>query len=250
MWISIYERYAEDTSAPKVLYLDRPVSMCSSEEIEHAVLRFESTLFNVVMTRQNPEPMRHAYAPHVHSRVLIRGGRWLLYTTENEQVTYIDFEANPSEVKEEVLIPNQRQSSYIGPPVIESVDMDEDSTILSFNLALKLISERFSDSRDEGYVIQIWKVDLVIKDNRGIGLQAKCIKSINFTSQIHSISLLGPHIAMVQSPARYNEVHMVIIDWRKVEEGLPHYPRRVIEPNTGYYGVSMVHLISFSGNDY
>ena len=124
---------------PSVLCLERPTEFYSSRELEYQVVRRESEEAKR-KTRDTLSPALTRRLPIDNSGIgtltLINGGRWLLTACYYGSVSYYDLDTeNP--VKR-LLIPRIRERVEIFNSVAMAVDIDHESGVLSFNLALYL----------------------------------------------------------------------------------------------------------------
>lgn len=128
------------------LCLERPMDFYSSQELEYLVMRRESEEIKC-KTQHKVSPAFTRRLPIDDSGIgtltLINGGRWLLTVSYYGSVSYYDLDMkNP--VKR-LLIPKVREQNHSGSfyAVAMSVDIDDESAMLTFNLALYL--ERIGD---------------------------------------------------------------------------------------------------------
>jgi len=122
------------------LFLERPMDLYSSKEIEYLVMRRESE----EIKRKTQDTLTPALTRRlpidnfgIGTLTLINGGRWLLTVSFCGSVSYYDLDMkNPVKM---LLIPKIREQDHSGSfnAVAMAVDMD-DSAMLTFNLALYL----------------------------------------------------------------------------------------------------------------
>ena len=119
------------------LRLERPLQFYTSQELEYLILR-RTNIEIKRKTRRELTPTLIRWLPiNIRALTLINGGRWLLVASSVGSVSYYDLEAQMP-VKR-LLIPAARLESWDDyfPCIAKiAVDMDNESEMLSFNLAL------------------------------------------------------------------------------------------------------------------
>ena len=130
------------------LHLERPIKLYTAQELEYLVVRREiqerkrktQDELPPALTRRLPIDSHHSGINT--PLILINGGRWLL--TASESVSYYDLDTRKP--VEQHLIPKKRDRNGSLRVVKMTVDVDDESDILSFHLALCL--ERSDILRD------------------------------------------------------------------------------------------------------
>ena len=194
--------------------------------------------------------------------ILIKGGRWLLTASDLGSVSYYDLETR--EPVERSLIPKKRERDSDGSfhVVKMDVDIDDESAVLSFNLALCLgdggffylfsrilisiwlVSLGFYQSI-RTQIVQVWCVTLQLDgQNHGTSLSATHLSSFprENCGSLRAISLLGTSIAFgVRTTGNDPGIphYVAIVNWAEANvqaQGRSHrndaselsYPRKVI----------------------
>ena len=170
---------------------------------------------------------------------LVQGGRWLLATSDTGSVTYFDLDASDP-FPQNALIPDQFPS-FKGMWTHMAVDVDRNTGLLAFNLALSFCTSLDALTHPAQHSIQIWKVMLLRDDRqRGIGLTAECLASFSqepFIGHVYSLSLRGLHLALavfcdeLEFPGR-----AFVVDWLQANGNLTDYRRRLVNPFEGGLG--------------
>ena len=244
VWLNLCRPHLSPTeTAPQTLHLERPIKLYTPHDLEFLFLRLKSADIGW-KTDDNPPARKREIettspAKCIH---LVEGGRWLLVASETGCITYFDLDA--STPTESILIPDQFESpirvrlDY--PPEIRikmSIDIDNDSAFLSFNLLLSIsIEDAPPDPKAHG--VQIWKVSLALNDRQqGVGLVAVQLASFPLESVISSVfsqSILGAHIALALNSDQHEESQLTfVIDWKQADGDQADYPRRLLNPQYG-----------------
>jgi hypothetical protein len=113
----------------------------TSHELEYLVVRRESQeRRQKTRVKLSPALTRRFHIDNSGTKalILIKGGRWLLTASDLGSVSYYDLETR--EPMERPLIPGKRERDSDGSfhVVKMDVDIDDESAVLSFNLALYL----------------------------------------------------------------------------------------------------------------
>ena len=119
------------------LRLERPLYLYTSEELEYLVVRRTSMEIKTKTQRVlAPALIRRLPINNSDIRALtfINGGRWLLVVSHIGSVSYYDLEAQKP-VKR-LFIRSESSDDYFPCTAKIAVDMDNESGVLSFNLAL------------------------------------------------------------------------------------------------------------------
>ena len=207
--------------------------MHTSEELERLLLVWISA--DIGWTRDDGRAARERSilvepAQFVH---LIRGGRWLLVTTDVGQVIYYDLDAET--IEGVPLIPQQMHKPYDLNQVMMDIDIDSSAPTLSFRIALSIFDRSESGLYLPGRksTIQIWSVTLLLDGLRAIGLSARRLALLHHRPTIlsvRSLSLLGPNIAFT---GLRNErgIYTYVVKWDQVDENSTDYSWRVLNPS-------------------
>jgi hypothetical protein len=203
------------------LRLERPLKFYTSWELEYLVVRRTSIEIKR-KTRRMLAPALIRWLPinnsDIRALTLINGGRWLLVVSSAGSVSYYDLEAQKP-VKR-LLIPAARLESwddYFPCTAKIAVDMDNESEVLSFNLALytckggnSCLLYNFQSQCDISFIvhrlvheirihlIQVWRVALEPDDqNHRSGLSAMFLSSFprEDYGDVCCLSLLGTSVA-------------------------------------------------------
>ncbi|KAF8896889.1 hypothetical protein CPB84DRAFT_1203209 [Gymnopilus junonius] len=256
LWTHLFSLHKDPwLQAPR---LERPIEQYSSTELEALVLRWISsgkTCEEIIHKGSNYKggviQTREIKSQKVECMCLIKGGRWLLTAFRNGSVYYCDL--NSATLQKVPLIQKQvNLKTHPDSRIFMTVDVDEDSSVLSFNIALIFIQARSSEPPYEtgwqffnsnlskvakkAQQVQIWHVNLVVEESSRVtdGLAATKLTSFLLDPNvvwIHSYSLLGSHIALgihcyYLEPNGIKECYCtMIIEWMRVHEGSLDYPR-------------------------
>ncbi|KIM41965.1 hypothetical protein M413DRAFT_27502 [Hebeloma cylindrosporum] len=155
---------------------------------------------------------------------LINGGRWLLVVSSSGSVSYYDLEIR--EPVKRLLIPADRLHAWgdysrSGVSAKIAVDMDNESALLSFNLALYTRKTYTYKTRID--LIQVWHVTLKPDNqNGGSRLVATflCSFPYDYYRTLGSLSLLGNLVAFGTGPEYYEpcapSAYVAIVDWTTI----------------------------------
>ncbi|KIM39644.1 hypothetical protein M413DRAFT_29339 [Hebeloma cylindrosporum] len=206
------------------LCLERSMEFYSSQELEYLVKRRESeevkrkTLnkLSSVLTRRLP-----IGNSGIGAFTLINGGRWLLTACYFGSVSYYDLDSQ-TPVKR-LLIPRIKDQFSSFHTVVMAVDIDDESPVLSFNVALYLErnSDRAAHLSPRIQIVQVWHITLELDDqNRGTRLSATRLSLFlreNY-GLLRFMSLLGGSIAFGVEGTREDygfqvTHHLAIVDW-------------------------------------
>ncbi|KAF9559227.1 hypothetical protein CPC08DRAFT_528305 [Agrocybe pediades] len=197
--------------------LDRPISMHTTEQLEHIIRRNEAA------HRGWDINAPHLNAPFVPKKreihlnyvaktfCLIEGGRWLLVVRITGSVDYYDLEDEGSVSK--TLIPDlaQRRPWTM---VLVATDRDYNEPVLTFNMAiytrtwLGFVAEQ----------LQVWRITLELDDNHsGVGLVASHVVTLSLGTEYtpSDISLCGKYIAW-DYVERVDNVCLNVVNWMDV----------------------------------
>ncbi|KAF8968852.1 hypothetical protein BDZ97DRAFT_1915910 [Flammula alnicola] len=221
LWLNLFYRYTASDAAQSI-QLERPIDTYASHELEYLLLRWKSAEIGWITDDGVPARERRIPTEKAETKYLVKGGRWLLIATSTGSVVYYDLESStnigmpltPSEFGHEEW-----------PQILMSVDLDESSPTLTFNLALSFKgSELLDDSDDDDNdpppelvrMVKIWRIALVLNDKQhGAGLSAKYLASFPhhpFVSYLYSLSLLGSHIAFTVFCVNSKQ-YAIVVDW-------------------------------------
>ncbi|TFK64192.1 hypothetical protein BDN72DRAFT_280278 [Pluteus cervinus] len=170
----------------QTLWLESSSESYSAEELEVLILRRKRADHTYEIARDGdilPQRILPITAEKHHNLVcLVPGGRWLLISNKDGTISYHDI--NSGDCAGHELIPATTQSRL---PGSISVDVDLDSPVLKFNLALF----RFEYPLNSEDFIEIWQVDLVVDERgKGVGLTANnpILKCLRYQLEGHAIS--------------------------------------------------------------
>ena len=214
--------------------------MYTSEELEHVLLLWNSA--DIGWQRDDKRPARErifaAYQPEIMH--LIKGGRWLLVTSDRTgSVTYYDLDART--ILGVPLIPGQIPDCGSENADI-AIDFHDESPMLSFTIALSLADRSEAVQSFERYsyeTVQIWKVSLVLNEsNKGVGLEARqlaCFPHRPMINTVMTISLLGSTIAFraYPYPIRNRSAYIYVVDWIHASQNPAMYAWRMLNPLVG-----------------
>ncbi|KAF8968861.1 hypothetical protein BDZ97DRAFT_333257 [Flammula alnicola] len=134
-----------------------------------------------------------------------------------------------------------------------SVDIDESSPTLTFNLALSFKgSELLDDSDDDDNdpplepvrMVKIWRIALVLNDKQhGAGLSAKHLASFShhpFVTHLYSLSLLGSHVAFTVFCSENTKEYTIVVDWARTNGSSSKYPMRILSRSGGSFSMYLL----------
>ena len=225
VWLALVKQYSSCVQ-PKSLWLEKPLDLHTSAELEQLLLRWKSVKAGWAVNRPN-EPVlhqRHFFVEDMqrHSAYLVKGGRWLLVGTRSGTVLYYDLNApiiTPS------LLVGLQPCNYEHVRELKiSVDVDLDAEPLTFYLAV--LSRRSVlkqlPLRNSHRWIQVWRVTSDIgTDGHVKGLITELVSSFREESEslCFSFNIRGRYVAyqLFYSPSQvslYNDGHrVVVVDW-------------------------------------
>ncbi|KIM41977.1 hypothetical protein M413DRAFT_27514 [Hebeloma cylindrosporum] len=201
------------------LRLERPLQFYTAQELEHLVVRRT----NEELRRKTRTKLRFSLIrrlplrkSEIRALTLINGGRWLLTVSRFGSVSYYDLETQ--EPVKRVLIPAPQLGSPDGQCTAKiAVDMDYESALLSFNLALYIRKVHMS-TRVPIQLIQVWHVTLELDDqNHGRSLSAKRLSSFyrENCGELQCLSLLGTFVAFGVITRPPQPSYVSVVDWAK-----------------------------------
>ena len=194
------------------LYLEQPLGAYSSDEIEKLVLRFKSAEKGWITNDSVPARERDLLCDiggSICKLHLLKGGRWLIVTSNRGSVSYCDLDADALTLRE--LVPPYTEREYTLQEF--AIDIDLAAASLSFRIALSLYSD---NSPTEALILQILQVNLLIGENeRPTGLACSLISSFkpNPPRRPKLLSLLGERVAFSHSPTGSRTSKFIVIDW-------------------------------------
>ncbi|KIM36609.1 hypothetical protein M413DRAFT_31464 [Hebeloma cylindrosporum] len=216
VWLNLCRPHFSPTAtAPQGLYLERPIKLYTSHDLEFMFLRLKSADLG---WRTNDKPARKREVKTTNNAKcmhLVEGGRWLLVASDTGCITYFDLEVlKPTE---SILIPDQfdpllsedDDDNDIGAQinVIMTIDKDSDSSFLEFNLAVSFCLDDTPPPDPKAQGVQLWRV---------------------------ALSLRGPHLALTLLGMGHYDFHLTfIIDWKQANGDQTDYPRRLLHPPYG-----------------
>ncbi|KAF9483672.1 TPR-like protein [Pholiota conissans] len=239
------------------IFLERPIEMHTSAELEHIVLRWQSVQLGWTSPEENPIA-RERLISTLDSNVmhLVKGGRWLLVVDRvSAAISYYDLEASvvsgrplaPSMFVEDLGGASSNYSSrdHLGEPlpnILLAVDVDDSSTTLSFNLAISVIREASQTAAsDSEELVQcskvakmaVWRVDLQLDEqNKGVGLISRLMADFLHRPELcdqRGLQIRGTHILL---QALYTldkkRICISIIDWEEANGKGNKYLIRII----------------------
>jgi len=244
VWLNLCCPHLSPTeTAPQTLHLERPTKLYTSHDLEFLFLRLKSVDIGCRRDGKPPVRRRKIETTNIANRMyLVEGGRWLLVASDSGSISYFDLDA--STPTESILIPDQFE-----PPIrvlvgyspeiriIMSIDMDNDSAFLSFNLLLSIsIDDTPPDPKAHG--VQIWKVSLALDDQQqGVGLIAEQLASFPLEPTVSAVfcqSILGDHLALTLRSDQHEESTLTfVIEWKQADGDRTNYVRRLLNPRYG-----------------
>ncbi|KAF9559247.1 hypothetical protein CPC08DRAFT_751053 [Agrocybe pediades] len=255
IWVHHYRRC--EGMSPGILKLEKPIDLYSSEELERAVLVWESTRIGWrtkdgtpshrrTITMKDARPCRYfTWTEYFRDAYLVPGGRWLLVFQAEGEISYYDLESVDYQ-KKKILVPD-----YVSAGLTNMVFFTVDTSSASPNQSFRLAQYVREDPKDAGgsihRTIKIWEICSVLEGDDVAGLTATCLKTIrvdpDVSDQRVSLSLRGGHLAFAVSPAPLkNQYYICIVEWPLVEHGSLDYPRRIL--NTYLDKENEIHLLS------
>ncbi|KAF8968845.1 hypothetical protein BDZ97DRAFT_2056242 [Flammula alnicola] len=242
LWLNLFYRYTASDAAQSI-QLERPIDTYASHELEYLLLRWKSAEIGWITDDGVPARERRIPTEKAETKHLVKGGRWLLIATSTGSVIYYDLESSTNIGT--LLTPSKFGHEESVLQTLMSVDIDESSPTLTFNLALSFMGDKFLD--DWGDVnndpplepvrmIKIWRIALVLDDKQhGAGLSAKYLASFPhhpFVSDLYSLSLLGSHVAFTVFCSEDNKEYSIVVDWARANGTSSKYPKRILsQPN-------------------
>ncbi|KIM36610.1 hypothetical protein M413DRAFT_448969 [Hebeloma cylindrosporum] len=240
VWLNLCHPHLFPTAtAPRSLYLERPIKLYTSHDLELLFLRLKSSDIGWKTDDKFPARRRQIVTTNIAKCMyLVEGGRWLLVVSVTGSITYFDLDA--STPTESLLVPDQfdlpvpyRFRPKSEAKVAMAIDRDNDSAFLAFNLLVSFSSSRNYDPKAQ--VVQIWRVALSLDDqHQGIGLTAERLASFPLETCIGAVSCLsihGPHVALSLISVDHEDCHLTfIIDWKQADGDQTDYPRRLVHP--------------------
>jgi hypothetical protein len=242
VWLNLCRPHLSPTeTAPQTLHLERPIKLHTSHDLEFLFLRLKSADIGWRTDDSPPARKREIETTNPAKCIhLVEGGRWLLVASETGCITYLDLDA--STPTESILIPDQFEPPirvlYLPEIKVKmSIDMDNDSAFLSFNLLLSIsIDDTPPDPKAHG--VQIWKVSLALNDQQqGVGLKAEQLASFPLEPTVNAIfcqSILGDHLALTLLSDQHEESTLTfVIEWKQADGDRTNYVRRLLNPRYG-----------------
>ncbi|KJA23565.1 hypothetical protein HYPSUDRAFT_66247 [Hypholoma sublateritium FD-334 SS-4] len=232
IWAHLIDEYI--TSKPYPPLLERPIDMYTSGELEHQLLVWTSADLGWVTDDGHAARERSILAETPEFVHLIKGGRWLLVTTDIGAVTYYDLDAD--NITGVLLIPAQVHKPHPSYKIKMIVEIDTKSPVLSFKIGFFIIGvpiPQDSNPHPTGSkaMFQVWDVTLVLDDSRnGIGLSATELAVFDRPSAIRGIlefSFLGPAIAFIALIPRHG-LYTFVLEWTQVVEDASKYYWRIL----------------------
>ncbi|KAF8876776.1 hypothetical protein CPB84DRAFT_381379 [Gymnopilus junonius] len=230
LWWRILHRYTDNPS--RFLHLERPLELYTAEELENHFLRRKGAEIGWRSGDENPTRVRNFQSGQALAMHLLQGGRWLLVTTRTGSVTYYDLEEDT--IIGLPLIPDQLTNQRRNHAEM-AAEIDTKSPIPSFNLALALVKSAPNRVSSDTWVrmIQIWRIDLVLGNQRGDKLSATHLVSFplpDFVSEIRSLSILGCQVSYCANCVyrSFVEYAAFVADWTRAKEAPLAYPMHII----------------------
>ncbi|TFK64613.1 hypothetical protein BDN72DRAFT_260594 [Pluteus cervinus] len=219
IWRSLVCRESRQT-----LWLELPVESYTSEELERLLLRRKSAEARYEAAAKDVVLPQWILPVDIDISLdcawLIPGGRWFLISTSRGSVNYYDLHSEDHLGRE--LIPeryDERRSSIC-------IDVDSNSPILTFNLALAN-SDYMTGDRQA--TLEIWQVSLVV-DEEGKGVALKAQSLADFLQEpmgpITSMALVGTHFAYSVHFDPHERTYIFIVNWKTIHES--NYPKQVV----------------------
>ncbi|KAF4620761.1 hypothetical protein D9613_000022 [Agrocybe pediades] len=256
IWIHHYRRC--EGMSPGTLTLEKPIDLYSSEELERAVLVWEST--QVGWRTKDGTPSRRrtitmadarscrqlTWTEYFHDAYLVPGGRWLLVFQAEGEISYYDLDSVDYQTKR-ILVPDYVNAA---PNTMVSFTVDASSSFPRQNFRLaQYVRENRNDLQGPIHrTIKIWEISSVLEGDDVTGLTATCLKTVQVDPALGDrrvlLSLRDRYLAIAVSPATAKRWHyfILIVEWPLVEEGSLDYLRRVL--NTHLHAEGEIHLLS------
>ena len=243
IWVHLVDEYIASKAFPPLL--ERPINMCTSEELERQLLVWISADLGWATDDGHAARERSLLVEPPEFIHLIKGGRWLLVTTNIGAVTYYDL--NADNISGVLLIPAQVQDTCRHYKIMMSIDINRDSSVLSFKIGFFIIGIPFpQDSNPHSIgtkpMFQVWAVNLVLDDSRkAVGLRAARLAVFDLPFAFHGVlefSFLGPYIAFIANTSG-SFMHTIVFRWTQVVENTSNYYWRIL--NAVLSPVSIVH---------
>ncbi|KAF8968837.1 hypothetical protein BDZ97DRAFT_332011 [Flammula alnicola] len=250
VWLNLFYRYTASDAAQSI-QLERPIDTYASHELEYLLLRWKSAEIGWITDDGVPARERRIPTEKAETKHLVKGGRWLLIATSTGSVIYYDLESSTNIGMP--LTPSEFGHGESVPQILMSVDIDESSPTLTFNLALSFKgSELLDDSDDDDNdpplepvrMVKIWRIALVLNDKQhGAGLSAKHLASFShhpFVTHLYSLSLLGSHVAFTVFCSENTKEYTIVVDWARTNGSSSKYPMRILSRSGGSFSMYLL----------
>ncbi|KIM36604.1 hypothetical protein M413DRAFT_285538 [Hebeloma cylindrosporum] len=245
VWLNLCRPHLSPTAtAPQTLHLERPIELCTSQDIEFLFLRLKSADAGWRTDGNSPARKREIETDNPAQCIyLVEGGRWLLVGSATGRITYFDLDA--STPTERVLVPEQFDpllpvefDPLSDIQVVMAIDRDSDSAFLTFNLAVSFCLSSALSPDPKARSVQIWRVELALDDqHRGVGLEAQRLASFPLEPSVQGVfcqSISGPHLALSLLSVEHEDCQLTfVIEWKQADGGYTNYPRRLVHPPYG-----------------
>ncbi|TFK74097.1 hypothetical protein BDN72DRAFT_955962 [Pluteus cervinus] len=213
-------RYIASREHPQPLLLERPVESYTPDDLEVLVLkrRRVEVGFRKLMQGGKSPRFKISLDCYVNGTMhLIRGGRWLLISTPNGGVIYLDLDIklqaasnlfNPWRILVRERTTSRNYTTHM------SIDIDHTSPYLKFNLALLCFSSYLTTI----YEIEVWQVTMELNDRGfGVGLQAKLLNSFSDEPPqwVGSVALQGDNLLCTIFVSPSYRTHVVVLPWKE-----------------------------------
>lgn len=239
IWLGLF--YASNASHSRSpLRLERPMELYTSRELEYLVLRRSSA--RIIRQRRTElfPPFTRRFPIddlYVGALILITGGRWLLTASATGSVWYYDLDAR-APVKR-LLIPEQMEYLHgFSNGVRMVVDIDNKSSLLSFNLAM--VMARTTPDSPRTRIAQVWHVSLQLDGQiQAASLTATLLSCFHRENCgfLCSFSLLGKFIAFGVATIGQWDVpcYVALVDWAMAGIHNQSYHTSLTYPRTIMY---------------
>lgn len=226
IWTGLIATHRSKVS-PSFTILEKPAALHTSEELERLFLRWKKVERSWLRSTSDLKPalLTPPGSPGQHH--LLRGGRWLLYSSHNGEVYYCNLEARFPEFS---LLSPSPLPGHSFRFTFMAVDEDLESPMLSFNIAICCVP----GARDDDPCLDIWHGTLVLNDrNQSIRLQAERSFHLPLFPYLGSpqslLSLFGSCVAYDTSGPGKSDI--AIINWKNLRTGV-QYSRKIVARNS------------------
>ncbi|TFK73771.1 hypothetical protein BDN72DRAFT_956325 [Pluteus cervinus] len=208
IWRAIaQEELGRTSSRTPGLFLERPLDGYNADELEHLILRWKSAEIGWTKDDGSPARERKLDMVDVCSCHLVKGGRWLLVSTWSGSIVYYDLDEEKPTQRELITVAGRTGS-------VMSVDIDQSSPTLTFNLALG--TAEYPPDRPKEYIVEVWRVHLGDSaESRFSTLSAELLASFHPEPQnkVKKLSILGDFVAFCVDLRPSSSFYTIIVNW-------------------------------------